>query len=60
MAYSKSQNEATKKWQQNNKERATYLRYKSSAKTFIRKHATDEDLIELKAFLDDHMKGRNL
>jgi len=60
MSYTKAQNEATKRWQQKNKEQATYLRYKSSARTFIRKHATDDDLKELEKFLMEQMTEKGL
>ncbi|WP_297518667.1 hypothetical protein [uncultured Clostridium sp.] len=41
------QTEANKRWQQKNRERARYLRNRSSARSFIRGQATIEDLEEL-------------
>ncbi|MGL5633500.1 MAG: hypothetical protein ACRCX8_16380 [Sarcina sp.] len=41
------QTEANKRWQQKNRERARYLRNRSSARSFIRGQATFEDLEEL-------------
>ena len=41
------QTEANKRWQQKNRERARYLRNRSSARSFIRGQATPEDLEEL-------------
>ena len=41
------QTEANKRWQQKNRERARYLRNRSSARSFIRGQATTEDLEEL-------------
>ncbi|MGL4739641.1 MAG: hypothetical protein ACRC41_02425 [Sarcina sp.] len=41
------QTEANKRWQQKNRERARYLRNRSSARSFIRGQATVDDLEEL-------------
>lgn len=45
---SKAQTKASRAWEKKNPERAGYMRYKSTAKTFIRKYITQEDLEELK------------
>ena len=45
---------ANKKWDEKNKERASYLRSRSSAKSFIKNKATKEDIEMLK----DVMKKR--
>lgn len=42
-----SQTEANKKWQDKNREKARYLRNRSTARNFIKKQATLEDLEEL-------------
>ncbi|HFD1720959.1 hypothetical protein NV666_12110 [Enterococcus lactis] len=39
---------ANKKWQEKNREHARYLRNRSTARSFIRKQATLEELEELK------------
>ncbi|XOQ12620.1 MAG: DUF3847 domain-containing protein [Shouchella clausii] len=43
--------EANKKWQEQNRERARYLRNRSTARSFIRKQATNEDLDELEQLI---------
>ncbi|GGE47458.1 phage protein [Pullulanibacillus camelliae] len=49
----KNQTEANKKWQAKNKERAKYLSDRSRARSFIRKHATLEDIKEFKKLLEE-------
>lgn len=39
--------EANKRWQEKNKEHAKYLQYRSMARSFARKFATEEDMAEL-------------
>lgn len=46
-----SQTEANKKWQDKNREKARYLRNRSTARNFIKKQATLEDLEELKQLI---------
>lgn len=46
-----AQNEANKRWAQNNKEHKKYLSYRTYARSFIRKLATDDDLNELEALI---------
>ncbi|MBC9705705.1 hypothetical protein [Enterococcus lactis] len=41
------QTEANKKWQEKNREHARYLRNRSTARSFIKKQATAEDLEEI-------------
>lgn len=48
---SDAQMRATRKWQEKNPERRRYNSYKSSARSFIRNHATFEDLEELKEII---------
>ncbi|GGJ77303.1 phage protein [Virgibacillus kapii] len=48
-----NQTEANKKWQEKNKERTRYLNKRSTARNFVRKHATPEDLEELKALIKE-------
>ena len=47
MSEKNAQTEASKKWQEKNKERAKYLSDRSRARSFIRNKATEEDLQEL-------------
>lgn len=49
-----SQTKASRKWEEKNKARANYLRYRSTAKSFILKHATSEDL----EAIEDYIKQR--
>lgn len=51
--YTDSQKKADKKWIENNKERASYLRSRSSARSFIRNKATLEDVEELELLLEE-------
>ena len=51
MVESESQKKASRKWLSNNREHANYLRYRTTAKLFIKKHATKDDLNELKALI---------
>ena len=46
MAYSKAQNEATKRYRAKpeNKARTKYNNYKTMARAFVNNHATEEDL----------------
>ena len=41
------QTEANKKWQEKNRDRARYLRNRSTARSFVKNQATEEDLAEL-------------
>lgn len=50
---SKAQTKASRAWEKRNPERTRYMRYKSTAKTFIRKYVTQEDLEELKTLIAD-------
>ena len=42
-----SQTEANKRWQEQNREKARYLRNRSTARIFLKKQATLEDIEEL-------------
>ena len=44
---SEAQRRAIKKWEEKNPERKRYLRYRTTARTFVRHWANDEDLKEL-------------
>ncbi len=46
-----SQTEANKKWQEQNREKARYLRNRSTARSFIKKQATLEDIKELEELI---------
>ncbi|WZX99604.1 hypothetical protein NSQ26_09725 [Bacillus sp. FSL W7-1360] len=43
--------EYNKRWAEKNKDHKRYLRYRSQARTFIRKHATNNDLDELEKLI---------
>lgn len=51
-----NQTEANKKWQEKNREKARYLRNKSTARGFIKNQATEEDLIELENLIAERRK----
>jgi len=40
------------RWAEKNKEHKKYLSYRSSARSFIRNHATTDDIEELRSLLD--------
>lgn len=48
-----TQTEANKKWQEKNREKARYLRDRSTARNFIKKKATLEDLEELENLIKE-------
>ncbi|MBS5595164.1 MAG: hypothetical protein KHX08_07115 [Clostridiales bacterium] len=43
--------EAQKRWNEKNKARRSYISKRGTARSFIRKNATDEDLAELKELI---------
>ncbi len=49
------QTEANKRWQQKNKEKAKYLHSRSTARSFIKNHATTEDLQELQQLIQQRI-----
>lgn len=50
---SKAQVNASRKWEQKNPERAKYIRYRTSARGFLKNHATLDDLIEMEQLIAD-------
>lgn len=57
--YSDSQKKADKKWIENNKEHASYLRSRSSARSFIRNKANIDDLEELEKLIYEKRESIN-
>ena len=53
---SQAQLQAVKNWNSNNRELSNYIKYRSSAKTFINKKATIEDLQELQGLINIRLK----
>ena len=53
------QTEANKRWQQKNKEKAKYLHSRSVARSFIKNHATSEDLKELQQLIQQRIDFLN-
>ncbi|USS86512.1 hypothetical protein M3M38_00070 [Fructilactobacillus cliffordii] len=51
MPLSNARKKANKKWDYNNKRRKQYLNRRSTAKNFILKEATKDDLVELKSYI---------
>lgn len=45
------QAEADKRWAENNRKHRTYLSARGTARSFIRNHATKDDLVELKQII---------
>ena len=54
-----SQTEANKKWQDKNREKARYLRNRSTARNFVKKQATLDDIKELEELIGDRKKELN-
>lgn len=54
---SDAQKRAIKKWEQENPERTKYLKYRSSARTFVRHWATEEDFEELEEIFRNSRKN---
>lgn len=50
---------ADKKWIEQNKEHRRYLSYRGTARTFIRNHATAEDLEELENLIKERRSELN-
>ena len=55
---SEAQRRAIKKWEEKNPERKRYLRYRTTARTFVRHWAHDEDLKELVGIFENENKKR--
>lgn len=53
---SEAQVRASRNWDKKNPEKARHSRYKSAAKTFLRHHATEEELQEIEALIADRRK----
>ena len=51
-----AQTEANKKWQEQNRERARYLRNRSTSRSFVKNQATKEDLEELEQLIAERRK----
>ena len=54
-----AQTEANKKWQDKNREKARYLRNRSTARNFVKKQATLDDIKELEELIDNRKKELN-
>lgn len=57
---SNNQTEANKKWQEKNREKARYLRNRSTARGFIKNQATVEDIQELEQLIELRKKQLEL
>lgn len=51
-----AQTQANKKWQEKNRERTRYLRNRSTARSFLRNQATEEDIEELEQLIAERKK----
>lgn len=54
-----AQTEANKKWQDKNREKARYLRNRSTARNFVKKQATLDDIKELEELIASRKKELN-
>ncbi|MGE7932102.1 hypothetical protein [Viridibacillus arvi] len=57
MANPTAKTEANKKWQEKNREKARYLSRRSTARNFVKKDATEEDLIELLQLIQERKQS---
>lgn len=53
---SEAQKRASRKWELKNKSRRQYINRRSTARNFIKKEATEEDLDELRTLLKNREK----
>ena len=53
---SEAQKRASRKWGRKNKDRRQYINRRSTARNFIKKEATEEDLDELRTLLKNREK----
>lgn len=51
-----AQQRANKKWNERNREHRNYLTKRSTSRSFIRNHATKEDLLELQKLIQENLK----
>lgn len=56
MVLTDAQKRANEKWHKNHRDRANYIAMRSSARSFIRKKSTLDDLIELQNIIEDRRK----
>ncbi|MFT8447871.1 MAG: hypothetical protein ABF723_11795 [Lentilactobacillus hilgardii] len=56
MVAENKQTDANKRWQEKNREHTRYLRNRSTARSFIKKQATHDDIAELEALIADRKK----
>ena len=54
-----AQTEAKKRWQDKNREKARYLRNRSTARNFVKKQATLDDIKELEELITNRKKELN-
>lgn len=52
---SDAKKKANKKWNDKNKDKTKIYRYRSSAKKYVRELASKDDLLELKAMIDERL-----
>lgn len=48
--------EADKRWKEKNREHRNYLTGRGAARSFIRNRATKDDLLELKALIEERLR----
>lgn len=56
MVLTDAQKRANEKWHKNHRDRANYIAMRSSARSFIRKKSTLDDLKELETIIDNRRK----
>ena len=56
MTATDAQLRAKKKWAEKNKDKTTYIKYKSNCKTFINNYLNNEDIEEVKKWVNEREK----
>ena len=56
MGQTEAQKRADKKWNEKNRKHRNYMTKRSTARGFIRNHATKEDLLELQELIEENLK----
>lgn len=54
---SDAQKRASRKWEQKHKEEVRVQSYRRTARLFIRTHANNDDLLELKQMIDERLNN---
>ncbi|WP_025020740.1 hypothetical protein [Ligilactobacillus equi] len=56
---SEARKRANKKWDEKNKEKKKLYTYRSTARSFVKNLASEQDLLELRQLIDDTLKQKS-